>query len=176
MTSVQRTSVRRAQAEDIASMATLLIEGFQLVPPPLMALQGMVRAGLQSDLQFRMAQPKQYRAFVAIDAQQQVVGTVELQMQMGLFPWDNGIPYAYLSNLAVDPWVRRSGVAQSLLASCEQQVRSWGEKNVFLHVMAENTSARRLYLQAGYRCQSSGESLNLNNGKVEVRLFLHRRL
>ncbi len=166
-------SIRSAQIEDVATMATLLVEGFQLVPPPLKWLSGIVVAGLQTDIRYRLARPSLCQAFVAVTGTR-VVGTVEVQIQQRTV-WTGGSG-GYLSNLTVDPDFRGAGVAALLIQACEQQVLAWGQDQLLLHVMGENASARRLYLRSGYFIQSRTQRVRLISGNFEERLLLHRRL
>ena len=157
-------------------MAALLLEGFKLVPLGLGLFSGMMSAGLQADIRYRMAKPSLYQAFVAVNAIEQVVGTVEVQIQQSTSWLGLTGRYGYLSNLTVDFRYRRSGLAAALIKACEQQVIDWDEEQMLLHVMAENTSARRLYLRSGYRIQSRRHGLFLFAGKREERLLLNRSL
>ena len=100
---------------------------------------------------------------------QNVVGTVEISLrsrqqnvvlslqQNGLLsfdPWQlDNLEYAYLSNLAVDADYRRLGIAQQLLNFCENKVLEWGLCDLYLNVLENNHSARKLYYKAGYRLQ-----------------------
>jgi ribosomal protein S18 acetylase RimI-like enzyme len=167
-------SIRLAQIADVSTMATLLVEGFQLVPPPLKWLSGLVVAGLQTDIRYRLSRPSLCQAFVAVERGGRVVGTVEVQIQQRTV-WAGG-GGGYLSNLTVDPAVRGAGVAAALIQACEQQVLAWGQDHLLLHVMGENVSARRLYLRSGYFIQSRTQRVSLLSGNFEERLLLYRRL
>jgi ribosomal protein S18 acetylase RimI-like enzyme len=57
----------------------------------------------------------------------------------------------YLSNLAVAPCTRRSGVGRRLLAEAEALAASWGCRSMALHVDPTNTAAIKMYERAGYR-------------------------
>ena len=157
-------------------MATLLLDGFKLVPLGLGLFSGMVHAGLQADIRYRMAKPSLYQAFVAVNAIEQVVGTVEVQIQQSTSWLGLTGRYGYLSNLTVDSRYRRSGLAAALIQACERQVIAWDEEQLLLHVMVENTSARRLYLRSGYRIQSRRKGLFSFTGRREERLLLNRSL
>ncbi|CAM9439461.1 unnamed protein product [Phaeothamnion confervicola] len=64
-----------------------------------------------------------------------------------------GFPHAlrpYISNVLVDPMVRRQGVAQNLMRACEEQARAWGHGEVYLHVELTNEAALGLYCGMGY--------------------------
>jgi ribosomal protein S18 acetylase RimI-like enzyme len=80
------------------------------------------------------------------------IGTVELTVRASQ-PWHTrqGTGYLYLSNLAVQAEYRCHGVAQQLLQACEQTALDWGFENIYLHVLENNASARRLYRKAGYQ-------------------------
>jgi ribosomal protein S18 acetylase RimI-like enzyme len=168
-------SIRSAQIEDAATMAMLLVEGFQLVPPPLKWLSGIVVAGLQTDIRYRLSRRSLCQAFVAVTGGQRVVGTVEVQIQQPSV-WFGGLSGGYLSNLTVEQGFRGSGVAAALIQACEQQVLDWGQDRLLLHVLGENASARRLYLRSGYFIQSRTQRVRLISGNFEERLLLQRRL
>ena len=157
-------------------MATLLLDGFELVPFGFGLFSGIVHTGLKADIRYRMAKPSLYQAFVAVNAIEQVVGTVEVQIQQSRSWLGPTGRYGYLSNLTVDSRYRRSGLAAALIHTCAQQVIAWGEEHLLLHVMAENTSARRLYLRSGYRIQSRNQGLFFFAGHREERLLLKRSL
>jgi ribosomal protein S18 acetylase RimI-like enzyme len=69
-------------------------------------------------------------------------GTVRLAPRKGL---------AYVSNLAVAPSARRSGLGTALLAAAEAQAWDWGAHALALHVDARNEGAAGLYRRAGFR-------------------------
>ena len=62
---------------------------------------------------------------------------------------------AQLGNLAVDPKMRRLGIARLLLESAEQHARAQGAAALSLAVHVDNAPARSLYVCAGYREDSS---------------------
>lgn len=57
---------------------------------------------------------------------------------------------AYLSNMAVDPKFRRSGVAKALLEACDRAVALTGLQDVHLHVRKSDSGAQELYTRRGY--------------------------
>ncbi|NET51111.1 MAG: GNAT family N-acetyltransferase [Merismopedia sp. SIO2A8] len=59
--------------------------------------------------------------------------------------------YLYLSNLAVQSDYRHQGIACKLLRECDRVASQWGFKSICLHVGENNTAARQLYEQVGYR-------------------------
>ncbi|GAQ82948.1 hypothetical protein KFL_001300110 [Klebsormidium nitens] len=89
-----------------------------------------------------------------------VVGTLDLNQGqklpgedlVGDFPLgpDAGERRAYLSNVCVENAVRRRGVARKLIEEAKILAKEWGIEELYVHVLAENTSARNLYLQMGF--------------------------
>ena len=105
-----------------------------------------------------------------------IAGTVEIALKSApLFqPWSG--KYLYLSNLAVKAEYRRQGIARHLLQTCERIALDWGYPDLYLHVLASNHQARRLYWKAGYRIQRidvNPVSLLLGHPR---QLFLRKRL
>ncbi len=134
----------------------------------------MMQAGIQADLQSRMGRQNLYQAFVAVDPDRpcQVVGTVEVTLQKPAFGQP---PYAYLASLTVDGGYRRLGIAKQLIEACEQQAYLWNRNDLYLHVLTDNTAARRLYLRLGYCVHAQLSCLNSAYARGN-RLFLHRHL
>jgi ribosomal protein S18 acetylase RimI-like enzyme len=56
----------------------------------------------------------------------------------------------YLSNMAVDPRLRRAGVARAMLVACGAAARRAGRREVYLHVREADAAARALYSGAGF--------------------------
>ncbi|MEM8603750.1 MAG: GNAT family N-acetyltransferase [Cyanobacteria bacterium P01_H01_bin.121] len=122
-----------------------------------------------------------------------IVGTVELDLRrpklLDLEQWFRGSlerqlsaprrqksSYLYVSNLAVQPASRRRGIARHLLAVCEQSARNWGFREIYLHVLEDNTYAQKLYTQAGYqllRTDTGWETVVLGRPR---RLLMHKAL
>jgi ribosomal protein S18 acetylase RimI-like enzyme len=173
---IERPIIRSAQAQDVPQIANLLLDGFQLVPPELRWFSGVVGAGLQTDIRARMARSVLCQVFVAVDPTGTVRGTVEVQIQQPSLWRGVAGGSGYLSNLTVAAGYRRSGLATALIKACEEQVITWGKDHLYLHVMGNNASARRLYLRSGYRIQSRTEEINLFSGNLKERLLLHRPL
>ncbi|WP_408611112.1 ribosomal protein S18-alanine N-acetyltransferase [Glycomyces xiaoerkulensis] len=57
---------------------------------------------------------------------------------------------AWINNIAVDPAVRRRGIATMLMSDLLSRVRLAGAKAVFLEVAVDNGSAQRLYDRYGF--------------------------
>ena len=168
-----RTVVRSAKSEDVAGMAQILVTGFALVP--WLWMTPIMEAGIQADLQSRMGRSNSYQAFVAVDPDRpsEVLGTVEVTLQKAAL----GKPiYPYLASLTVASGHRRSGIARQLIAACEQQVYLWNRDDLYLHVLADNAAARRLYLRLGYCIHAQMSFLNPSRWVMENRLLLHRNL
>jgi ribosomal protein S18 acetylase RimI-like enzyme len=166
--------VRSAQVQDIAGMARVLVQGFDLVPYGWM--RPIAEAGIQADLQARLGRKNLYQAFVALRSDlAQVVGTVEVTVQKSGLGWMP--PYPYLASLTVAKDYRGLGIARQLIKACENQVFLWNRDDLYLHVLSDNIAARRLYLSLDYRMQGP-ETLVFNPSRwvLENRIFLHRRL
>lgn len=104
------------------------------------------------------------------------LGTVEITLKTPP-PWQSPhIRYLYLSNLAVHPESRRQGIAQQLLKTCEQVAQDWGYQDLYLHVLENNSTARRLYVRAGYRIMRIETSLSSWLLGRPRQLFLHKHL
>jgi ribosomal protein S18 acetylase RimI-like enzyme len=170
--------VRRATQQDSWAIADLLVREFRLYPPGQLWLLPVVRLVIQADVQQRLS-ANRYACFVATNAAQVIVGTVEVGDRAPL-PWRSTLrPYAYLSNLAVRSTDRHQGIAQQLIAASEALVQGWQGEDLYLHVMVNNFGARQLYLKQGYLIQSGGDELLsgwLSAWGSGARLFLHKRL
>jgi GNAT superfamily N-acetyltransferase len=83
----------------------------------------------------------------------QPAGLPAAQQAAAIDPLASLGPPPYLANLAVEPAMRRQGVAEALLNTCEREVQAWGRRQIDLHVMENNLPARQLYLKAGYQIQ-----------------------
>ena len=170
--------VRPADLNDVPQLAGVLAKSFY---PPLgwqRWLHPILRFGIHEDIKQRLqsAQPH-YRCFVAISPgvttrQDQVVGTVEISCRRYRL-WNFNQPQqVYLSNLAVREDWRRQGVAHQLLAASEQQATDWGFQELYLHVMADNGRALRLYEKMGYQMmQVETTILSLLNAQPQCLLL-----
>jgi ribosomal protein S18 acetylase RimI-like enzyme len=166
--------IRPACREDVAAISELLVREFQLYPLEQPWLTPWIRLGIQTDLQQRL-KIQQYACLVAVNAAQEIVGTVEVSYRFPL-PWQHDHPpYPYLSNLAVRSTQRQQGIATQLIAASEQLVQHWQGQSLYLHVMANNFAARQLYLKAGYIIHHVSDEWMSWFGAVP-RLFLHKRL
>jgi ribosomal protein S18 acetylase RimI-like enzyme len=104
------------------------------------------------------------------------LGTVEITLKTPP-PWQSPhTRYVYLANLAVHEEARRQGVAQQLLSTSERVALDWGFQDIYLHVLENNHTARRLYFRAGY--QLMRVELNIAAWLIgrPRQLFLHKQL
>jgi len=169
-------TVRSAQITDIAGMSKVLVQGFNLVPYAWM--NPIAQAGIQADLKVRMDRKSLYQSFVAIDPNGDpatIVGTVEVTLQKPNLSCQP-TSYAYLASLTVARDYRRLGVAQQLIKACERQITFWNQSDLYLHVLAENVAARRLYLQLGYGIHRKIRSWNPSLWHFEEQMMLHRHV
>jgi GNAT superfamily N-acetyltransferase len=97
---------------------------------------------------------------------------------------DSRIPRAadlvYIEALAVAELHRGKGIGTRLLADAEQWAREHGRSRLALHVLANNTGARRLYERIGFRLwdiPGSGKRwANSSSAPTWAALLLERRL
>jgi ribosomal protein S18 acetylase RimI-like enzyme len=145
--------IRRADLVDIPSIAYILTLSFY---PRSGWLFPLWRWSIGWDVRWRFldASPR-YACLVAIDptlAVPPIVGTIEICTKPNLGqPKSKNQPYLF--NLAVHPRWRRQGVATQLLLAVEPLVQQWGFNQVFMHVMAHNHPAHKLYSQSNYQPQ-----------------------
>ncbi len=147
--------LRTLKQKDLTDVAALLSycfypqEGWKSWFNPLMQM------GISHDLQSRYSvRTMPYTSLIGAQivhrSTPKLIGTVEVALK-SLSPWmpfSPGVPY--ISNLAVLPQSRRQGVGKQLLFACEELVRQWEYNRIYLHVLDDNTPARRLYAKAGY--------------------------
>ncbi|MDJ0516012.1 MAG: GNAT family N-acetyltransferase [Trichodesmium sp. MO_231.B1] len=176
-------SIRIAKPQDIKSISEILTNSFHSREGIMSYVYPFLRLSIYEDLRHRIrSKGEHYLCIVAMVVKdtkstenlsaiegQDLVGTVEISVRsrqpnvvlslqqnglLSLNPWQlDDFEYAYLSNLAVDADYRRLGIAQQLLNFCELMVSEWGFCDLYLHVLENNHTARRLYYKAGYRLQ-----------------------
>jgi ribosomal protein S18 acetylase RimI-like enzyme len=163
-------SIRDVQQQDLASLAEVLAHSFHSQEGLLGVFYPLLRMGIYEDLRSRLRNKAQrYACLVAVQVLQpqttqlyqlaavpcvgdRPIGTVELTVRTSqIWQPQLGKGYLYLSNLAVQVDCRKHGVAQRLLQACEEKALEWGFENIYLHVLENNHSARRLYRKAGYQ-------------------------
>lgn len=172
-----RYRIRAIQPQDLQEIAEILVDSFPLYPSFLPWLRSIIRVGIYEDLRSRTrSSMANYACLVAIDTMHQdeiIVGTVEVGLRTSN-PWQpRTSQYVYLSNLAVSQKFRRQGVAQQLLLSCEPYVRTWGYRNLYLHVLETNHAAKQLYFKLGYRLEEIQPSWDWFLGSPR-RMFLRK--
>ena len=149
--------VRPAGITDLQQVADVLASSFY---PPLgwqRWFYPLLRFSIYEDLKQRIQGGHQhYQCLTAIASDPNshksvVVGTVEISCRQPNLWTLNRQRHVYLSNLAVQEGCRRQGVARKLLAAAEQLSLDWGFREMYLHVMADNTRARLLYKNMGYQ-------------------------
>ncbi|MGD1713261.1 GNAT family N-acetyltransferase [Dapis sp. BLCC M172] len=176
-------SIRIAKPQDIKSISEVLTNSFHSREGMMSYVYPFLRLSIYEDLRNRIrSKGEHYLCIVAMVLKdtkstedlsgiegQDLVGTVEISVRslqrnvvlslqqnglLSLNPWQlDDFEYVYLSNLAVDADYRGLGIAQQLLNFCEHRVLEWGFCDLYLHVLENNHSARRLYDKAGYRLQ-----------------------
>ena len=177
--------VRAARSEDLPRIVAVLLSSFYPKAEATQWLYWLMRIGIKEDIKTRLkAASNQYACLVAARIEPEpkrsqagtVIGTIEIS-QRTCEAWRFFPPRrAYLSNLAIDRTCRRQGAAKQLLHTCETVALSWGFHRTYLHVMANNQAAQRLYEQAGYRpCEVSNPIL-AGLGLRPERLLLSKQL
>jgi ribosomal protein S18 acetylase RimI-like enzyme len=177
----KRIIVRRLQVDDVARVSTLLADAFYSDDGWLGWASPLFKLGLYQDLKTRaLAQAPRYACLVGFQTVRQgevvIVGTVEISARP-LLSWSlMGQSVPYVSNLAVAKSFRRQGIGQHLLLACEQVARTWGFKEIYLHVKAENRTARSLYHRVGYQRYSMDLPLWVKWLGSPQELLLHKAL
>lgn len=181
--------IRAANRADITRLTEILAESFHTREGLSGLMYPIFRLGIYEDLRNRLATSSGYYTClvaaiadsphqlgnIPLNVPEHLVGTVEMGLRTPS-PWSIGDRYPYISNLAVHPTARRQGVARKLLISCEQVAMKWGFSDLYLHVLENNSQARQLYHQVGYRIAQidwSWDSVFLGQPR---RLFLCKNL
>jgi ribosomal protein S18 acetylase RimI-like enzyme len=173
--------VRLAQTQDIKSLAEILTDSFFPTAKYWSFLRPIFKLGIYEDLRGRLrANTPYYHCLVvsqtsvtATGYQEIIVATAEIGLKSSSFL---AVPIPYISNLAVSPERRRSGLARQLLLKCEQIAREWGFEELSLHVLDNNLPAHALYLSSGYRLQKTdGWLMNWLLNRPQ-KLFLHKKI
>lgn len=175
--------VRPATSADLTGLTDVLAESFHSREGLFGWIYPILRLGIYEDSRYRLlTNPDQYLCLVAVipgvrSPKPYILGTIEIGLR-SRYPWQLSLTsrYLYISNLAVHPQYRQMGIAQKLLASCEQIAHSWGFSNLYLHVLENNHQARGLYYKMGYRLieiDSGWDSALLGQPR---RLFLQKKI
>jgi ribosomal protein S18 acetylase RimI-like enzyme len=161
--------VRAARSQDLPALAELLATSFHRKSGWLGWAYPLFQLGIYEDLKHRLRNRSGYYAclvvvepaslaamrYVAQSATStpppgRILGTVEVGLRSPSI-WAPLHQCLYISNLAVNAAYRRRGIARQLLQACENLALEWGHRELYLHVLENNQSARSLYSQAGYR-------------------------
>ncbi|WP_052055583.1 GNAT family N-acetyltransferase [Myxosarcina sp. GI1] len=146
--------IRSAQLADTREIGGILASSFYELPQFVDWIYPLLRFTIGEDLRYRMRLAAPYYCCLVALAHsgdsQSIVGTVEISLRSTSF-WTDSDRFPYISNLAVKKNYRRQGVASKLLARCEQIARNWGYREIFLHVIESNYSAKQLYCQNEYQ-------------------------
>lgn len=71
--------------------------------------------------------------------------------QNGFIVWRATLDEAEIITIGVAPDARRGGIAAAMLGIVENELKKNGVKSIFLEVAQDNTPARMLYEQNGYK-------------------------
>lgn len=91
------------------------------------------------------------RSHVLLIAESDLEGPLGFLLMLDDVPDEvTGLPQAFVAYMAVEPEVRRRGVAARLLGAAEDAAHVRGLPNLALMVTEDNVAARELYAQAGF--------------------------
>jgi ribosomal protein S18 acetylase RimI-like enzyme len=173
--------IRPVELKDLRSLAEILAYSFYDFPQLLSWIYPLLKLSIYEDLRSRLrSRPPFYCCLVASlvgeESEPMIVGTVELTMRFPSFSWIPETQYPYISNLAVKHTYRRQGIGRKLLIRCEQVAQEWGYREIRLHVLENNHSAKHLYFNNGYQTyqKESGWGEFFWNGAQ--RLLLRKKL
>lgn len=173
--------IRLAQQRDVLKVSHILATSFYQKCPQW--LYPLAVWSISLDLGVRLLDPSPYYAcMVATGVNSEAIASLEVNVRA--IPIHNAIPWInwqttqqpYISNFAVHPQWRRLGVGLKLLTSIEQKVRSWGFKNIYLHVSKGNQAALNLYELSGYQIYRVDPEFSFNPFASCQRLLLRKSL
>lgn len=78
-------------------------------------------------------------------------GCEVIASQNGFIVWRVVMDEAELISIGVEPHARKTGIATAMLGIMDGELRKKGVKKVFLEVAENNSPARALYEQNGYK-------------------------
>lgn len=146
--------IRSAEFADAGAIGAILASSFYELPKFVDWIYPFLQFTIGEDLRYRMRLAAPYYCCLVAsspgDGRPNIVGTVEISLRSTSF-WSDRDRFPYISNLAVKKNYRRQGVASRLLAKCEQIALDWGYREILLHVIDTNYSAKQLYCRNGYR-------------------------
>ena len=77
-------------------------------------------------------------------------------------------PEAELLTIAVDPAVRRQGIAKKLMLTGHESAKSAGVEEIFLEVSQENPHAKSLYEHFGYEIRAIRENYFIGSNGQKI--------
>ncbi|MEA5462259.1 GNAT family N-acetyltransferase [Leptothoe sp. PORK10 BA2] len=173
--------IRSAHPADLAQLCELLLTSFYPERRFNPWLYPLMRLGIQEDIKRRLnTSPHQYGCLVVVNqaagaaatpnvavesratggpgrfgetggaSRAEIVGTLEISLRSQFWqPLQPRRPY--IANVAVDYHHRRRGLAQQMLIACESIAKTWGYRQLYLHVATDNLWAIALYQKTGYQ-------------------------
>ncbi|MBU6229637.1 MAG: GNAT family N-acetyltransferase [Cyanobacteria bacterium REEB459] len=173
--------IRSARLEDLPCLARLLADSFYDPEDWPGFFYPLLTFGIQTDLRQRLQyQSQTCRCLTAILSSPpwsgELAGSVEISRRLS-WPWQV-FPktYAYVANLAVGRFCRRRGIASHLLKACEAISLDWQIYDLYLHVMADNRGALRLYQGLGFKIIAmTSTAFPWGQGRPE-RLLMYKKL
>jgi ribosomal protein S18 acetylase RimI-like enzyme len=173
--------VRLAKSQDLKNLAEILTDSFFPTAKYWSFLRPLFKLGIYEDLRGRLRSDSPYHHCLVVSQtsvtttgkQETILATAEIGLKASSFL---AVPLPYISNLAVSPDRRRSGLARQLLLKCEQIAREWGFEELSLHVLNNNLPAYALYLSSGYRLQKTDGWLMSWLFNQPQKLFLSKKI
>ena len=188
--------IRQARVSDLAEITATIVSSFYDYSGFFSLFQPIVQFSIGEDLRYRLQHSSpQYRCLVAIASdgnstdeivpkisledrasqnRDEIAGTIEISFKTSF--WAPRPNYPYIANLAVKHSHRRRGIAKQLLRECEQIALDWGYNKIQLHVLAHNFTAKKLYLDCGYRVIAQEPYWNGFFKPISNRLLLQKNI
>ncbi|OLP15853.1 hypothetical protein BST81_24210 [Leptolyngbya sp. 'hensonii'] len=183
----RRWHIRPVGQVDIYSLSEIITDSFHSRVGPMGWFYPFLQIGITEDLRHRLkSELPHYICLVAEEVtgnnpipslnRHPPIGTVEMALKPSHFFQRAHKQHYYLSNLAVQSKYRRQGVAQKLLAGCEQIALHIGLKDLYLHVLEDNYQAQRLYHKSGYHLEKVDPDWSSYLLRRPKRLLLRKHL
>jgi len=142
--------IRDGQYADLGRVASIIVDSFYT---PSIFVRPFLYASELQRLQENFPYNKTCHSYLVAcrknDVEKEVViGFVDIDAR----PAKNADapPRPYLSDLAVDKYYRRLGLASCMIRECEARVIEMGMNRLFLRVERDNNAARKMYDSMGY--------------------------